>query len=124
MTIKKCLKCNALILELEPCNCKDCSYTCCGEEMTTLNANTSDGAKEKHLPTYEINGDMITICVNHVMEENHHIKWIATSDNGNIHIYNLDKEAKIEVPYKDNMTIYSYCNLHGLWSVEAKKDIK
>lgn len=120
MNIKKCLKCNAMILELESCNCDNCSYTCCGEQMTTLDANTSDGAREKHLPTYEIKGDKVIITVNHVMEENHYIKWIMTSDNSGIHIYNLDKEAKVEVPFKENMVIYSYCNLHGLWSVEVK----
>lgn len=32
--------------------------SCCGEEMKELVANTTDAAKEKHVPVVEVNGDL------------------------------------------------------------------
>ena len=49
---------------------------CCGEQMNVLEANTSDGAVEKHVPVVSMEGDVCTVkvgSVNHPMSEEH---WI------------------------------------------------
>ena len=73
LVLRKCNKCNALVKVVEDCNCK-CGLVCCGEEMHVVKANNSDGAFEKHVPTYTIDGDKIIVEVNHVMEEDHYIE--------------------------------------------------
>ena len=49
---------------------------CCGEDMVELVPNTSDGAKEKHVPVVEVSGDKVTVkvgSVSHPMEAEHYI---------------------------------------------------
>ena len=40
--------------------------SCCGEEMKELVANTTDAAKEKHVPVVEVNGNLVTVSVGSV----------------------------------------------------------
>ena len=52
---------------------------CCGEEMTYLTPNTSEGAYEKHLPAVTVDGDKISVQVGsvpHPMVKEHYIQWI------------------------------------------------
>ena len=35
---------------------------CCGQPMTLLEANTSDGATEKHVPVLTRNGNTLHVC--------------------------------------------------------------
>ena len=74
--VKKCPKCGAVVRVLDECNCA-CGFECCGEKMETLVPNSVDAAAEKHVPTYERDGDFIQVKVNHVMEEGHYIEWIS-----------------------------------------------
>ena len=121
LVIKKCTKCGAMVQVLEECNCP-CGIMCCGEEMKALVPNSADAAVEKHVPTYEISEGKIFVTVNHVMEEDHYIEWIAfVYDNKTVFKYlKPGKEAKAHCKYKKGMTVYSYCNKHGLW----KKDVE
>ena len=61
--------------------------SCCGVEMKELVANTTDAAKEKHVPVVEVNGNLVTVSVGsvtHPMEEKHYIQWIALhTEQGN-----------------------------------------
>lgn len=52
---------------------------CCGEKMTELKANTSDGAGEKHLPIVHLEDGAINVNVgeiDHPMVPEHFIEWI------------------------------------------------
>ncbi|MBR1385435.1 MAG: desulfoferrodoxin [Bacilli bacterium] len=122
LIIRKCNHCKAIVRVLEDCNCK-CGIICCDEEMKIVKANSTDGAVEKHVPTYEINGDEIIITVNHVMEEDHFIEWIsAITDKEEITKYFKPGELpKLKCKYTPNMTLYAYCNKHGLWKKEVEK---
>jgi superoxide reductase len=64
--------------------------------------------------------DKIVVKVNHVMESNHYIEWIAmvTEREEFITYLTSDMEPRVEFPYVENSIIYSYCNKHGLWSKE------
>jgi len=117
MLLKKCLKCGALVEVLKDCKCKNCGITCCGETMSVIKSNSTDGAVEKHKPEYEVIGNKVIITVNHVMEEEHYIAWIRVeSEHGSqTFTFKPGDKPRVEVPYIENMTIYSYCNKHGLW---------
>ena len=53
--------------------------SCCGEPMKLMKENTSDGAKEKHVPVIEPieGGYRVTVgSVEHPMLPEHYIQWI------------------------------------------------
>lgn len=97
---------------------------CCGEPMTLLKENTTDGAKEKHVPVVEkcesCGGVVVKVgSVPHPMEEDHYIEFIEL-DFGDMVVRKQLKpgdkpEAKFTVPAKEGMVVREYCNKHGLW---------
>ena len=122
MIVKRCKKCGAVVEVLDDCNCS-CGFECCGEKMETLVPNTTDAAIEKHVPTYEVDGKYINVTVNHVMEEEHYIKWIALVIEHEKFVLKLEPtfpSAEAKFPYIPGSVIYEYCNKHGLW----KKDVE
>lgn len=123
LIVKKCLKCGAIIIPYKDCNCDNCGIKCCGEEMVKLNPNTSDGAVEKHIPNYERVEDEIYVTVNHVMEKDHYIEFIALVSDTLIYIEKLYPESKAGVRFKyiKGAKLYAYCNKHGLWVSETVK---
>ena len=98
---------------------------CCGKEMELLVANSEDAAVEKHVPVYEKIEDEIVVKVGeveHPMEKEHYIQWIAqVSDNQTTRV-RLYPEQGTEVRFKyiPKSVLYAYCNKHGLW----KKDVE
>lgn len=122
LVLKKCLKCGALVKVLNDCKCDNCGIKCCGEVMHEIKANNSDGAVEKHKPTYTINNDKLIVNVAHVMDEDHYIEWICLlTDEKEEYIYlKPNDNSVVEFAKVDKGTIYSYCNKHGLWKTEIK----
>ena len=122
MIIKKCMKCGAMVEVLKDCTCDDCGIKCCGEQMRTFVPNTEEASFEKHMPVYEVIDDEIVVTVPHVMEEDHYIEWIALEDEmtSQKQMLVIGKEATAKFPYKKGSKVYSYCNKHGLWSVEVE----
>ena len=122
LVIKKCKKCKAVVKVIKDCTCDDCGIKCCNESMVTLVPNSTDASFEKHVPEYEINDNKLKVTVNHVMEDNHYIEWIAlvTDKKEEYYYFNPGEEATCSFDIVKEGTIYSYCNTHGLW----KKDIK
>ena len=118
LVIRKCNSCKAMVKVIEECNCP-CGLVCCDEEMQIVKANGTDGAVEKHVPTYEIIGDEIKVVVNHVMEDDHYIEWISAVSEDEEHTKYLKPGMKAEAVFKytKGMTLYSYCNNHSLWKV-------
>ena len=99
--------------------------TCCGNPMGRLDANSVDAAFEKHVPVYERVEDEIVVKVGeveHPMEKDHYIMWIAmVSDNQTTRI-RLYPEQGTEVRFKyiPQSTLYAYCNKHGLWKADVE----
>lgn len=122
MKIFKCKKCGKIIEILD----EGSPVTiCCGEEMQEVITNTTDAAKEKHVPSYEIASDKINVTigkVSHPMEEKHYIEWIMVEYNNKVEKVSLKPgmEPKATFDYHKKMTIYAYCNLHGLWKKEVE----
>ena len=96
---------------------------CCGQAMRELVPGTTDGAVEKHVPVYTVEGNTVKVKVGsaeHPMTDAHHIEWIAIeTENGNQRkeLKAGDKpEATFALVPRDKVkSIYEYCNIHGLW---------
>ena len=102
------------------------ALVCCGEKMELVSANTTEAATEKHLPVYEIDGDVINIKVGeveHPMLDEHYISFIILASDDDYMIKKLKHTDKPEAsfPYNSKYNkIYAYCNLHSLWLTEIK----
>lgn len=99
---------------------------CCGEEMGALEPNTVDAAVEKHMPVAEWHGNQLIVTVSsspHVMTEAHHIAWIAVAQEGRTQRAVLDKTGSPCASFcvePGDVTLYEYCNLHGLWAADCE----
>ncbi len=116
LKIKKCPKCGTTIQLIKDHNDSNCEIKCC-EKMITLSPNTTDAAKEKHVPNILIEEDTIKVKIDHVMEEEHYIEWIAMVTETEEHFIDLKPGsiAEAEFQYQKNAKIYAYCNKHDLW---------
>lgn len=118
----KCLACGTVIGLIEG-NINN--IKCCGKNMERLDANISEGAKEKHIPVYRKSEDDIVVNIGeieHPMEKEHYIQWVAqVSDNQTtrIRLY-PEQNAEVRFRYIPQSTIYAYCNKHGLWKTKVE----
>ncbi len=56
---------------------------CCGEKMKEMIPGTTDAAVEKHVPVYEVEGNVVKVKVGeveHPMVAEHYIQWIVLED--------------------------------------------
>lgn len=96
---------------------------CCGDEMSEIIPGTVDASREKHVPVYTVEGNMVHVKVGseeHPMTDNHYIEWISIqTDKGNQRkelkpgdkpeaCFALCDGEKVEA-------VFEYCNLHSLW---------
>ena len=95
---------------------------CCGKPMKQFIENTTDAAKEKHVPVVEkIDGGFkVTIgSVAHPMEEKHYIEWIEVIAGEKAYRQFLNPGDTPEAIFNikaDQVSAREFCNLHGLWS--------
>jgi superoxide reductase len=100
------------------------SLVCCGKPMKLLVENTTDAAKEKHVPVIEKTADGFKVRVGsvpHPMEEKHFIEWIELMADGVAYRRFLLPGAAPEVAFcvkADKVSAREHCNLHGLWKGE------
>ena len=104
---------------------KDSGITvqCCGEEMKEIIPGTSDGAREKHLPVYNVNGETVTVSVGaaeHPMTSEHYIEWVCVESDEGLQFKKLNPNAVPRVSFSlskgDKVkAVYAFCNLHSLW---------
>jgi len=99
---------------------------CCGQKMKELIPGTSDGAVEKHVPVYTVDGNKVTVTVGsveHPMLDVHYIEWIAieTKCGAQRKFLKADMKPCAEFVLTEGdsvVAVYAYCNLHGLWKAE------
>ena len=67
-------------------------------------------------------GDEILVKVNHVMEKEHFIEWIALVNDKDICKVRLlpEQNAECKFKYIKGSKLYAYCNKHGLWSCDVE----
>ena len=123
MKFFKCRHCGKIIAVV---NERNVPTICCGEPMSEMIPNTSDGAVEKHVPVYEVKDNVVTVTVGevkHPMMENHYIEWIAIETN-------FGNQRKILKPGEEPVAkfallegekvirVVEHCNLHGLYATK------
>lgn len=120
MKFVKCEICGKIVAVV---NDSACPTKCCGEAMKELVPNTQDGAREKHLPVYKVEGNIVHVVVGeveHPMLENHYIQWIALETNKGNQRKVLKPGEKPQadfalLPGEEVVAVYEFCNLHGLY---------
>lgn len=106
---------------VEVCFGADGQLYCCGEPMKLLKPNTTDAAKEKHVPVIEKidGGYKVKVgSVAHPMEEDHYIQWIELVAADKSYTQFLEPgDAPEAVFMTDAKDVYAreYCNKHGFW---------
>ena len=122
LTVFKCKKCGSMVVKI---NQGGCSPSCCGEPMKELRANDTDGAKEKHVPDVKVEDGVVKVQVGsvaHPMLEEHYIVFIALETEKGVQVkwLNPGEAPCAEFTLVDDkpLTVYEYCNLHGLWKAD------
>ncbi|WP_038056463.1 desulfoferrodoxin [Thermodesulfobacterium hydrogeniphilum] len=120
--IYKCLVCGNIV---EVLHGGKGELVCCNQPMHLYQENTTDAAKEKHVPVIEKveGGYKVKVgSVPHPMEEKHYIEWIELIADGKVYRKFLNPgdipEAIFEIKAK-KVAAREYCNLHGLWKAEG-----
>lgn len=121
MKIYKCDDCGAVFeLVVEPTKGAI-------EGLREVKAGEVDGALEKHVPVVEQDGHKLIVKVGsvaHPMTAEHYINaiWVEFEDGSYAKkalTPDMAPEAHFCVKNKSGkVTVYEYCNLHGLWKTE------
>ncbi|MDR1111300.1 MAG: desulfoferrodoxin [Deltaproteobacteria bacterium] len=119
--IGKILKCGSCGQMAEVVLAGGGSLSCCGNPMQELVENTTDAAKEKHVPVISRvdGGFKVSVgSVAHPMEEKHSIQWIELEAGGVRQIRHLAPGQAPEAVFlapDGPASAREFCNLHGLW---------
>jgi superoxide reductase len=116
----RCSHCGNIVEMIEDHNVP---VMCCGEFMQEMKAGTTDAAVEKHVPVYEVEGNVVNVkvgSVEHPMVAEHYIQWIVLQTNQGVQIKYLEPENPPVASFvlaegEEVEAVLEYCNLHGLW---------
>ena len=120
-TFYTCSHCGNIIAMIRD---KGVPVYCCGEEMHEMIPGTTEASGEKHIPVYEVEGNIVHVAVGsveHPMTQEHYIEWICLESEHVIqyaHLKPTDKpKAKFALCKGDDVrAAYAFCNQHNLWS--------
>ena len=97
------------------------TLVCCNQPMTLQEENTTDAAREKHVPVVQGLDGAVKVTVGsvaHPMQPEHYIEWISLCADGTTYRVFLKPGDAPEAEFcidADDVSAHSYCNLHGLW---------
>lgn len=125
MKLLKCPVCGNIVEMVED---HGVPVMCCGQPMVELNANTTDAATEKHVPLLSYDAGVLTAivgAVEHPSLPEHYINFIIAVAGNKVLRANLKAGDKPAASfnlgdYTGPVTVYEYCNLHGLWKAEIE----
>ena len=118
LEVYKCMLCGNIV---DVVHGGDGELVCCGQPMKKMTENTTDAAKEKHVPVIEKidGGYKVKIgSVAHPMTEEHYIEWIELIADEKSYRQFLKPGQAPEAVFcikADKVSAREYCNLHGLW---------
>ncbi|MBE0535930.1 MAG: desulfoferrodoxin [Phycisphaerae bacterium] len=118
LEIYKCMQCGIVA---EVLHGGAGQMVCCGEPMKRLAENSTDAAKEKHVPVVEKveGGYKVTVgSVPHPMQPEHSIEWIELLADGVAYRRFLEPGQAAEAVFliqAESVSAREFCNLHGLW---------
>jgi len=118
--VYKCEKCGIIV---EVVHAGKGAVVCCGAPMTQLVENTTDAAREKHVPVVTAEGSGTKVAVGsvaHPMTEEHYIEWIEVAGaDGKCARQALKPGDDPAASFcLTGVVARAYCNLHGLWKGE------
>lgn len=125
MRVLKCKESGTIIEVVSGNNSEE--ILCCGHPMKELKANSTDAAGEKHVPVVKVDGRNVEVTVGsveHPMLEEHYITFIQIETKKGMQRQNLTPGSAPKAVFTlaegdELVAAYEYCNLHGLWKVEA-----
>ena len=96
---------------------------CCGQKMTEIIPGTTEASQEKHIPVYQVEGNIVTVrvgAVDHPMTAEHFIEWVSlqTKQGNQRKVLTPGQEPVVRFALCEGdevEAVYAYCNLHGLW---------
>ena len=120
MKFYKCEHCGKIIAIVKD---SAAPVMCCGQKMVEIVPCSTDAAVEKHVPVYEVNGNIVKVTVGsaaHPMTEAHLIEWVAlkTTSGNQRKLLKAGSEPTVYFAICEGdkvEEVYAYCNLHGLW---------
>lgn len=97
--------------------------SCCGITLPVLEAEDMD---EKHAIEIETVEDEFFVTLCHPMEKGHYIPFLAAVSDDCVQFVKLYPQGEAAARFKQNRvkTIYAYCNRHGLFRLELKRNRK
>ena len=117
-----CEKCGNIIDKISD---SGVTPVCCGQKMSVLEAGSIEASREKHIPEVKIDGNHVSVfvgSVEHPMSEEHSILWIYLETDKGAHYKYLKAgeapAAEFDLAGEKPVSVYAYCNLHGLWKSE------
>lgn len=89
-------------------------FSCCG---IALPKQESEPADESHLLLVETIDDEYSVTMQHPMNKEHYVSFIAYITSGSAEIIKLYPEQDISLRFrkKGHGILYAYCNRHGLF---------
>lgn len=127
MAIKfyKCETCGNVVVKFAD---SGAALVCCGHEMKELTPQKSETMAEKHLPAVEsCDGKSLVVKVGtvlHPMTPEHYIHFIVLESEKGHQVRMLTPEdhpfACFDMRHDTPLTLYEYCNLHGLWMTDIR----
>jgi superoxide reductase len=123
MKFYECKVCGNIVTKV---NDSSVPVSCCGKPMAELVAGSVDASQEKHVPVFTLDNNKLFVViggVEHPMQDEHYIKWIAVETAKGVQIKYLSPAQKPAASFtigSDDklVAVYEYCNLHGLWKAE------
>ena len=96
---------------------------CCGQKMTEIIPGTTEASHEKHIPVYQVEGNIVTVrvgAVDHPITAEHFIEWVSlqTKQGNQRKVLTPGQEPVVRFALCEGdevEAVYAYCNLHGLW---------
>lgn len=115
-----CTHCGNIVLMVKDAGVP---IVCCGEKMRELIPGTTEGAAEKHIPVYQVEGNRVSVRVgstDHPMQEEHSIEWAALQTKQGAQFKTMLPGRRPEVSFAlcdadEVEAVFASCNLHGLW---------
>lgn len=126
MKFYKCSICGKMIAVI---NDSEVPTFCCGKEMEVIPYSTNEqGPYEKHMPVLEVKDNVATVkvgSITHPSTPEHFIEWIFIETNkGNKRVVlkpgDVPEASFALLEGEKIKEVLSYCNLHGLYKLEAK----
>lgn len=120
LTFYVCERCGNIVVKVKDAGVP---VMCCGQKMTEIVPGTTDAAVEKHLPVYQVEGNVVKVTVGsieHPMLPDHYIEWVSLQTKQGDQRKALHPGEKPEVCFAlcegdEVEAVYAYCNLHSLW---------